>query len=417
MSTTSRRQPALRTSRLLIGPTVGSAVGALVAAAALILTLLASVPSQAQAPSAASAPAAAPHKPTRVRISVLPQIHQPSATAARRTAAKSVVTVTTDNKRMERRVKLQRKTAAGWRTVATRWIRGGEVRFPVIARKAAVYRAVVMPSHAGRRPLRTAPVRDTWGSPDWADEFDGDALGSAWEHRIQFYNPWGGRSCSKGDPSAVAVAGGTLRLSSMPDPAAHGRCVVKDDEGNVVGQYPYRLNGHVSTQRSADFRYGIAAARMRFPRSLGQHASFWLQPRGLLTTGTTPWGAEIDVVEWYGTRKNRRVMAMAVHQPMPDGSKRQIGGTIPDPDRYLATRKDSWWTRFHVFSVEWTPDKYVFRIDDHRVWVTREGISHVPQFLILSMLSSDFELPDVGEDPNPRTAEVDWVAFWKDDRA
>ena len=62
-------------------------------------------------------------------------------------------------------------------------------------------------------------------------------------------------------------------------------------------RFPYRLNGNISTQDSADFLYGVAAARMRFPRSMGQHASFWLQPRGLLEESTTPWGAEVDIVE------------------------------------------------------------------------------------------------------------------------
>ena len=83
---------------------------------------------------------------------------------------------------------------------------------------------------------------------------------------------------------------------------------------------------------------------------------------------------------------------------------------LPDPDRYLATRSDTWWNSFHVFSVEWTPKRYIFRIDGHEVWRTREGVSDVHEFLILSMLSSDFELPEVGDDPTARTAEVDWVA-------
>jgi beta-glucanase (GH16 family) len=239
-------------------------------------------------------------------------------------------------------------------------------------------------------------------------------LSGAWEHRVQFYNPWGGRACSKGDPRAVTVAGGVARLSSMPDPDARTACAVHDRAGHYLGDYPYRLNGHISTQRSADFLYGVAAARMRFPKSLGQHAAFWLQPRGLLDTGTTPWGAEVDVVEWYGARGRRDVMASAVHEPMPDGSKRRIGGLIPRPSRFLATRSDSWWNDYHVFSVEWTPREYVFRISGHEVWRTSQGVSHVPEFLILSMLSSDFELPDVGSDPDPRTADVDWVAFWQD---
>jgi beta-glucanase (GH16 family) len=199
----------------------------------------------------------------------------------------------------------------------------------------------------------------------------------------------------------------------MVDPSASSLCPATDQKGRHLGHYPYRLNGHVSTQQSADFLYGVAAARMRFPKSLGQHAAFWLQPRGLLDTGTTPWGAEIDVVEWYGAGPRADRMASAVHEPMPGGAKRQIGGRIRDTDRFLATRSDAWWTRFHVFSVEWTPSEYIFRIGAHEVWRTSEGVSHVPEFVILSMLSSDFELPFVGDDAEPRTAEVDWVAFWE----
>ena len=146
---------------------------------------------------------------------------------------------------------------------------------------------------------------------------------------------------------------------------------------------------------------------------MGQHAAFWLQPRGLLETGPTPWGAEINVVEWYGNNSRRSRLSSTVHEPLPDGQKRQIGGAIPRPDRFLTSHTDQWWTRFHVFSLEWTPTEYIFRIGGREVWRTSQGISHVPEFLVLSMLSSDFELPDAGTDPNPRTAEVDWVAFWQ----
>ena len=45
-----------------------------------------------------------------------------------------------------------------------------------------------------------------------------------------------------------------------------------------------------------------------------------------------------------------------------------------------------------MFSVEWTPTEYVFRIDGRETWRTSEGISHHPQFLILSQLTSDYEL-------------------------
>jgi beta-glucanase (GH16 family) len=400
MSTRSRRQPALN------NPVLGLVT-------ALLLGLLTSAILAAGGPSDASAAKPRHHgRHARVSIAVLPPVRDPSTTPDRSSDAHAVVAVTVRPRKAVRLVKLQRRTGVTWHTVAVKRSRGGGARFVVGAVPGAVYRAV-LPARPGRPAVRSHAAANRWGAPDFVDEFDGAALGPAWEHRIQFYNPWGGRACSKGSPAAVGVSGGVLRLSSMQDPAAQGTCAATDANGRPLGQFPYRLNGHVSTQHSADFLYGVAAARMRFPRSLGQHAAFWLQPRGLLDTGPTPWGAEIDVVEWYGAHHGRQRMASAVHEPMPDGTKRQIGGHIRDPHRFLATRSDTWWGRFHVFSVEWTPTQYVFRIDGHRVWRTSEGVSHVHEFLILSMLSSDFELPYVGGDPTARTAEVDWVAFWQ----
>ena len=133
---------------------------------------------------------------------------------------------------------------------------------------------------------------------------------------------------------------------------------------------------------------------MKFQQGRGQHAAFWLQPRGLLTQGTTPWGAEIDVVEWYGSDDRRGGLTSTVYRPTPAGERVAIDSDIGNPDQFLASRSDAWWTSYHVFSVEWTPTEYVFRIDGHETWRTSEGISHYPQFLIVSMLSSDFELPE-----------------------
>ena len=394
MSTQSLRQPAL--------------VTALVASLVLLLLVLLPV-----SPPASAGVGAHPHQ--RVTISVLPGIRQNGSRAAASGAARAVVAATVLPRTAGRPVQLQRWHDGDWHNVQRSHTAGrGKVAFwvPPVVHERATYRVVALPSR--RLPAVTSrAVHAAWGAPDFVDEFDGGALGPAWEHRIQFYNPWGGRACSKGDPRAVSVANGVLLLSSMPDPDVTTPCPVSDVQGRSLGDYPYRLNGHISTQQHADFLYGVAAARMRFPKSLGQHAAFWLQPRGLRAEGPTPWGAEIDVVEWYGARGRKDVMASAVHAPMPDGSKRQIGGLIPRPSRFLATRSDSWWRDYHVFSVEWTPREYIFRIAGHEVWRTDQGVSHVPEFLILSMLSSDFELPSVGDDMAPRTAEVDWVACWE----
>jgi hypothetical protein len=398
MSTQSLRQPALVTALV-----------------AVLLALVTFVALPASPPASAGQGAhARPHQ--RITVSVLPGIRQNGSRPAASRSARAVVAATVRPRTEGRPVLLQKWRGGRWRGVQRGHTSGrGNVVFWVPATaggRPATYRVVAL-RRPGLPSVASRAARAHWGAPDFVDEFGGDALGPAWEHRIQFYNPWGGRACSKGDPRAVSVGGGVLQLSSVPDPDVTTPCTARDARGRILGDYPYRLNGHVSTQHSADFRYGVAAARMRFPKSLGQHASFWLQPRGLRPEGPTPWGAEVDVVEWYGARGSKDVMSSAVHAPMPDGSKRQIGGMIPRPSRFLATRSDSWWHDFHVFSVQWTPRSYIFRIAGHEVWRTNQGVSHVPEFLILSMLSSDFELPDVGMDPAPRTAEVDWVAFWQ----
>jgi Glycosyl hydrolases family 16 len=401
MSPTPWRQHALH--RLLAPLTVLSA---------LALGVLASSAAGAQA----DQPLQHRARDQSIVLQVLPPISQPGPMVAPSGQAMTVLVAAVTPAQPGRHIVLERRTRHGWRpkfSDVTDADGRAEFSVPTLRNGLGTYRAVAE-SYRGLVARRSAATASTvWGAADFVDEFEGATLGSRWEQRIQFYNPWGGRGCSKGSPAAVTVAAGALQLSSMPDPDVAELCSATAVDGTVLGQYPYRINGHISTQHSADFLYGVAAARMKFQHEVGAHAAFWLQPRGLLATGPTSWGAEVDVVEWYGARGRKDVMASAVHAPLPDGSKKKLGGLIPRPSRFLATRSDSWWRDFHVFSVEWTRHRYVFRIAGHEVWRTNQGVSHVPEFLILSMLSSDFELPSVGDDRAPRTAEVDWVAFWE----
>jgi hypothetical protein len=68
-----------------------------------------------------------------------------------------------------------------------------------------------------------------------------------------------------------------------------------------------------------------------------------------------------------------------------------------------------------VFSVEWTPSAYIFRIDGQETGRITKGISRVPEYPILSLLSSDYELKKLGDEKNlPQTMQVDWIRTWQD---
>ena len=67
-----------------------------------------------------------------------------------------------------------------------------------------------------------------------------------------------------------------------------------------------------------------------------------------------------------------------------------------------------------MFSVEWSPTAYVFRIDGRETARITTGISGVPEFPILSLLSSDYELKKIGDEKNlPQTMNVDWIRTYQ----
>lgn len=409
------RLPARRSARLL-----------LCAGTALLLpaTLLAwSPPGSAtgSAPSASSAavdevPASTSVRATghqRIRLEALPPVVQPGGTAASPAAARAAVVATLRPVRPGRRVQLQVRDGESWRAVATRRQDGrGRVQFAAAASvdgEAVSYRVKAMAS-ASSSPLKSAPVSTArWLDATWTDEFDGTHLAPVWNHRGREYAHGSRRSCAKGDPSAVSVGGGVVRLSVIKDPDATTRCRIQGRDARA-GRFGYRLNGHIGTQHAFAFRYGVAAARVKFHRLRGQHGAFWLQPTDGMHAGAL--GSEIDVVEYFGDHHPQGGLASFMHRY--EGKRRiASGGWIPRSRSFLTGRRDGWSKNYHVFSVEWTPRMLVFRIDGKETGRLRGKISAVPQFPILSLISANYEIPKIKEKRLPQHMYVDWVRVWE----
>lgn len=253
-------------------------------------------------------------------------------------------------------------------------------------------------------------AKDPQGKLVFEDQFDGSTLAAHWKFRDLRV---GKRACSPPDPGMTSVSGGNLNVSVALDSSKKPNVTAACPDG----QY---LNGMIGTQGLKSFLYGTIAARIKFPSSQGGHGSFWMQPETKAAAAdagnAAKAGVEVDIVEYFGDGRKDGGLTSFIYWPRKDGSGTvkpvTSGGLLKNVQSYFPkgeTPADS----FHVYSVEWTPKEYVFRIDGVQTYRIREGVSQVPQYLILSLLSSDYELPRFTKGALPLSMKVDWVRVWQ----
>jgi beta-glucanase (GH16 family) len=351
------------------------------------------------------------------RLLMHPQIAQPGSAVVNAMTAKSAVSAVFRPIRAGRKVVLQRKKGTSWVSVTTRTQNGrGIAEFTApykINGRIVTYRAVAVRSGSLGKIATSAVATNRWGNADFTEQFSGTFTGndlpSRWDHRIQDYGEAGYRTCASSRAAATRVANGTARLSVKkgPKPGMATYCTNPEDGR----QYEWRINGNIGTQGNFAYKYGYAAARIKFQPRAGQHGSFWLQPNTIVASSGSPTqtGAEIDAIEWFGNRtQDGTELSNMVHYYPSDGVTKKVGSYISNPARFGT----DWASKYHVFSVEWTPSAYIFRIDGKQTKRITQGISGQQEYLLLSPLSSDFELKFAGRDAVTQTMYVDWVRVW-----
>jgi len=329
-------------------------------------------------------------------IYVLPQIVQRGGTAATAGSALNSVVAKFSPARPGRTVTFQRFLGGRWvssapttqRADGTAVYRGSLGSAPIHAVAAARY---------GAPAVATTDATNTWGLR-FEDEFSGSALDRGkWDYRNEgLYIP--GRTRSKSDRRAVTFDGkGTVALKVLP-----------------YGTSKY-LNGQITTQNHFRFTHGVAAARVKFQQGRGQHGSFWLQSPTYNSYPGSPArsGAEIDAVEFFGKGYPSGGLGNFLYYKNSARKDVKIGGVWPAASRLKAS-SDSWWNSYHVFAVDWTTGGYTFYIDGQKLYSTSRALSHTEQFLILSLLSSDWELKylDRAHLSTKSVMRVDWARVW-----
>ena len=361
---------------------------------------------------------------------LLPQIVQPGSGVAPANKAKLAGSVSFRPIRKGRPVTIQRRVGSGpWREVSTKRQNGaGVVEFRAAARNRSgrwyTYRGEARAWDGLRKKAARAQSAAIWNRT-FSDEFTGSLLDlTKWSYRqVGLYSAGSNRACSASSPDAVKVKDGRVLLYVKADRERDlaGPCVEQNKLGETLENTHWYKNGHISTEHALNgsFRYGVAAARVKFDRQVGAHGSFWMQStvQNRDGVGAAGDGAEIDVVEYFGNDFLHGDVYHFLHYTDAAGTYHRV------PDGLLAgaskkarnalRRGQHWYDSYHVFSVQWSPKGYTFRVDGIRTRRITEGVSKVPEFLVLSMLSSGWEVDKLNRKSLPNATQVDWVRYWQ----
>lgn len=247
----------------------------------------------------------------------------------------------------------------------------------------------------------------------WHDDFDGDALDtSRWQifagsygtpYRVQTY---------RDDPANVRVADGELTLRATYDAATDtyfSGMVTTNDIGQPAN--PKWAKGNLG------WTYGRFEIRAAVPYGRGMWPALWMRPIDNVY-GEWPASGEIDILEYLGPQSDNpnapieRVIAN-IHYSGLDGGRKQQKGTTP----ITATSAQE----FHVYAVEWTPERLTFSVDGdifHEVssWESNQGAFPTPfdqPFDLIFNLQVGGWAGDPVPADFPGAIVIDWVRIWQ----
>jgi beta-glucanase (GH16 family) len=197
-------------------------------------------------------------------------------------------------------------------------------------------------------PSAFHPYRCGW-STTFFDDFNGDWLdNSKWRSDY----PAGDRERQHYTADSFEVQDGLLKIKA-------DRRQVDDREYS---------SGIITTQSLFDQQYGRFEIRAKMPSGKGMWPAYWLLP----TSKNYPF--ELDVLEVLGHETD--TVHMSHHWRAADGSTQDKTRSFSGPDFSEG---------FHTFSLEWSADALIWRVDGIERARATHGIPHEPMFLLVNL--------------------------------
>lgn len=203
----------------------------------------------------------------------------------------------------------------------------------------------------------------------WEDDFEGDTIDA---------ESWKG--VYGGITRAVMRKGGYLHsdLAEVKDGNLHiyTKYLEEGTGGGPAGYYSYMMY----TRDFHEQKYGYFEVRCILPKGAGQWAAFWMNsPTMENVDGSSADGAEIDIFEspYYHKTLFKNYISSNVYY---DGyGADMVSGKM---GIYEANNP---YEEYNTYGLEWNENEYIFYINGKETARTQFGISHTPQYLILSV--------------------------------
>jgi beta-glucanase (GH16 family) len=113
-------------------------------------------------------------------------------------------------------------------------------------------------------------------------------------------------------------------------------------------------SSRITTEDKFQFQYGRVEARAKLPEGAGTWPAIWMLGSNFREVGW-PESGEIDIMEHVGNQQD--VIHGTLHYPGRSGGNAD-GGSLEVPNVS---------TEFHIYTMEWSPERIVFLVDDQIV--------------------------------------------------
>lgn len=231
------------------------------------------------------------------------------------------------------------------------------------------------------------PIAGNW-SMAFADEFNGNSLGSVWTpHEYWSSGATTGEGLEESDPANVSVSNGALHLTARVDNTFGTQYTGGLVQAGGIAADP--------TQPTFSFLYGYAEAQIMVPAGAGLWPAFWMMPASHHDDN-----GEIDVVEMYDADPT------AVF-----GTVHRFGAQEQHADHTGLDLSGAW----HTFAVDWEPDHITWYLDGlaYATTTNKSLIPTEPMFPILDLAVGGPNNAPTANTPFPAVMNVDYVRIWQ----